>query len=117
MILNRFTQVLDKFKEGKYGTWEELKKDFNEVGDAFPDAATILFGVDCLDDLINAAPEQSTEPAPELNAPQQHEESSSPKLESGQESKEDESPAADDSFYQDPLIQEALSVFKGTIQQ
>jgi len=70
-----------------------------------------------LDDLINAAPEQSTEPAPELNAPQQHEESSSPKLESGQESKEDESPAADDSFYQDPLIQEALSVFKGTIQQ
>jgi len=32
---------------------EELKKDFNEVGDAFPDAATILFGVDRLDDLIN----------------------------------------------------------------
>lgn len=33
--------------------FEELKNDFNEVGSAFPDAATILFGVDRLDELID----------------------------------------------------------------
>lgn len=66
-----------------------------------------------LDDLINAAPEQAAEPAPELNPAEQHEESSTPDTESD----EDESPAQDDSFYEDPLIKEALSVFKGTIQK
>ncbi|MDG1356683.1 MAG: DNA polymerase III subunit gamma/tau [Akkermansiaceae bacterium] len=65
-----------------------------------------------LDDLIDAAPEQTAEPAPELNAPQHTEEPSPTEA----ESKEDESPATDDSFYQDPLIQDALEVFKGTIQ-
>ncbi|MGB2402370.1 MAG: DNA polymerase III subunit gamma/tau [Akkermansiaceae bacterium] len=66
-----------------------------------------------LDDLIDAAPEQAAQPAPELNPAKQHEESSTPDTESD----EDESPAEDDSFYQDPLITEALSVFKGTIQK
>ena len=65
-----------------------------------------------LDDLIEAAPEQTAEPAPELNAPQHTEETSPTEA----ENKEDESPATDDSFYQDPLIQDALEVFKGTIQ-
>ena len=30
---------------------------------------------------------------------------------------ENEPPQQDDSFYQDPLIQEALKVFEGTIQK
>ncbi len=66
-----------------------------------------------LDDLINSAPEQAAEPAPELNSPPAAEQSSSP----DPEAEEDKTPATDDSFYKDPLIQEALSVFKGTIQK
>ena len=66
-----------------------------------------------LDALIDAAPEQAAEPAPELNAQQDTAEPAS----ADPASEKDESAPADDSFYEDPLIQEALKVFKGTIQQ
>ena len=66
-----------------------------------------------LDALIDAAPEATAEPAPALNAPPQAAEQSS--AEPADE--EEPSPVDDDSFYQDPLIQEALKVFEGTIQQ
>ena len=66
-----------------------------------------------LDALIVAAPEATAEPAPELNAPPQAAEQSTAEPAGEQEA----SPATDDSFYQDPLIQEALKVFEGTIQQ
>ena len=66
-----------------------------------------------LDALIDAAPEATAEPAPELNAPPQAAEQSSAEP----AGEEEASPATDDSFYQDPLIQEALKVFEGTIQQ
>ncbi len=66
-----------------------------------------------LDALIDAAPEAAAEPAPALNAPPQAAEQSS--TEPADE--EEPSPVDDDSFYQDPLIQEALKVFEGTIQQ
>ena len=65
-----------------------------------------------LDALIDAAPEAAAEPAPALNAPPQAAEQSSPEP----AGEEEQSPATDDSFYQDPLIQEALKVFEGTIQ-
>ena len=66
-----------------------------------------------LDALIDAAPEAAAEPAPALNAPPQAEEQSS----NEPADEEEPSPVDDDSFYQDPLIQEALKVFEGTIQQ
>ena len=66
-----------------------------------------------LDALIDAAPEATAEPTPALNAPPQATEQSSAEP----ANEEEPSPVDDDSFYQDPLIQEALKVFEGTIQQ
>lgn len=66
-----------------------------------------------LDALIDEAPEQAAEPPPEQVAEQE----ASKTEPSEPSSEEKETEGADDSFYQDPLIQEALKVFEGTIQQ
>lgn len=60
-----------------------------------------------LDAMINDAPDEAPEPPPQLNP--------TPKAEEQVEEKE-EAPKADDSFYQDPLIQNALKVFEGTLK-
>jgi len=66
-----------------------------------------------LDALIDEAPEQAAEPSPEQATKQEDSET-----ESNASSSEEEDPESnDDSFYQDPLIREALKVFEGTIQQ
>ena len=60
-----------------------------------------------LDAMINDAPDEAPEPPPQLNP--------APKAEEPADKKE-ETPKADDSFYQDPLIQNALKVFEGTLK-
>ena len=57
--------------------------------------------------MINDAPDEAPEPPPQLNP--------APKAEEPADKKE-ETPKADDSFYQDPLIQNALKVFEGTLK-
>ncbi|MGB1936309.1 MAG: DNA polymerase III subunit gamma/tau [Akkermansiaceae bacterium] len=66
-----------------------------------------------LDALIEDAPEEATAVTPEPEAqPEPAEQASAEATD-----EEDEPPQQDDSFYQDPLIQEALKVFEGTIQK
>lgn len=66
-----------------------------------------------LDALIEDAPEEATAVTPEPEAQPEPAEQASPEA----TDEEDEPPQQDDSFYQDPLIQEALKVFEGTIQK
>ncbi|MGB2185576.1 MAG: DNA polymerase III subunit gamma/tau [Akkermansiaceae bacterium] len=66
-----------------------------------------------LDALIEDAPEEATAVTPEPEAqPEPAEQASAEATD-----EENEPPQQDDSFYQDPLIQEALKVFEGTIQK
>ena len=66
-------------------------------------------GMDAFDLLIDAAPEES-EPPPEPEPPPWSEE---PKLKSEPTPEAAATPAAEDAFYQDPLIQSALEKFEG----
>jgi DNA polymerase-3 subunit gamma/tau len=62
-----------------------------------------------LDALIEDAPEKSAEAPPTLNP-----ETSSPEPQA--EEKNEGTQSADDSFYQDPLIKDALKIFEGTLK-
>ena len=62
-----------------------------------------------LDALIEDAPEESAEAAPALNP-----ETSSPEPQA--EEKNESTQNAEDSFYQDPLIKDALMIFEGTLK-